>query len=398
MAKKKSTLRALLMSVIALLACVSMLVGSTFAWFTDSVSSMNNIIKSGNLDVELEYSVDGTNWLPVADDVSIFSEDALWEPGYTEVVGLRVKNVGSLALKYTLDISVYLEKTGINVYDEEFKLSDSLKYGAATNLAALTDRASAVALAVNNMNNHVDISGALADECHLLPGESVDSALVITMPTTVGNEANYKTGTAAPYIRFGINLYATQYTHEEDSFDELYDKDADFEKFPVATVTDNGKITVTSEPLFGGGYATGLYGALDLDASYTFVAPQEDSDYDEWYADYEVSVVTPNGANLPEGAIIMSGQYNNNEPEWQSFLTPEVESGVAYRLLYTATNGQYNLSYDLIKSFVGTFNCGVKNVNAPAGTVMTVALKLYNQNAAGEVIAEHTVGLFNYTF
>ena len=52
---KKNTKRALLTSVLSLTLCGSMLVGTTFAWFTDSVSSTNNVITAGNLDVELYY-------------------------------------------------------------------------------------------------------------------------------------------------------------------------------------------------------------------------------------------------------------------------------------------------------------------------------------------------------
>ena len=62
MANKKTTKRALLFSVLSMVLCVSMLMGTTFAWFTDSVTSANNIIKSGNLDLEVEYTLDGENW------------------------------------------------------------------------------------------------------------------------------------------------------------------------------------------------------------------------------------------------------------------------------------------------------------------------------------------------
>ena len=55
MTKTKSTKRALLLSALSLLMCVSMLIGSTFAWFTDSVTSSGNIIKSGTLDVTMEW-------------------------------------------------------------------------------------------------------------------------------------------------------------------------------------------------------------------------------------------------------------------------------------------------------------------------------------------------------
>ena len=88
---KKNTKTALLMSVLALMLSISMFIGSTFAWFTDSVSSVNNIIKSGNLDVVLYYrTADMTDWAEVSDDISLFKEDALWEPGHTEAVALKV--------------------------------------------------------------------------------------------------------------------------------------------------------------------------------------------------------------------------------------------------------------------------------------------------------------------
>ena len=61
MTNKKNTRRALFMSALSLILCFAMLMGTTFAWFTDSVTSANNIIKSGNLDVELYYSVMGND-------------------------------------------------------------------------------------------------------------------------------------------------------------------------------------------------------------------------------------------------------------------------------------------------------------------------------------------------
>ena len=76
MAKKRSTKSALLWSVLSLFLCISMLAGTTFAWFTDSVTSANNIIQSGNLDVELKYAkIDGGNltaWDTVGGKDNIF--------------------------------------------------------------------------------------------------------------------------------------------------------------------------------------------------------------------------------------------------------------------------------------------------------------------------------------
>lgn len=62
MTSSKSTKRALISSTLALLMCVAMLIGTTFAWFTDTASTAVNKIQAGNLDVDLEMSTDGTNW------------------------------------------------------------------------------------------------------------------------------------------------------------------------------------------------------------------------------------------------------------------------------------------------------------------------------------------------
>ena len=57
----KTTKRALLSSVLAMLICITMLIGTTFAWFTDTASTAVNKIQAGTLNVALEM-FDGTNW------------------------------------------------------------------------------------------------------------------------------------------------------------------------------------------------------------------------------------------------------------------------------------------------------------------------------------------------
>ena len=81
----KSTKRALLSSTISLFLCFAMLLGTTFAWFTDSVTSANNVIRSGNLDVAVTYTLDGETWKDFDGAADVFQK-GLWEPGHTEVV------------------------------------------------------------------------------------------------------------------------------------------------------------------------------------------------------------------------------------------------------------------------------------------------------------------------
>ena len=109
MTQSKSTKRALIASAASVLISCAMLVGTTFAWFTDSVSSGKNVIQAGNLDVTMEWR-DGKED-PTASDgwtdasgSAIFDYDK-WEPGYAQVRHIRISNVGNLALKYQINIA-----------------------------------------------------------------------------------------------------------------------------------------------------------------------------------------------------------------------------------------------------------------------------------------------------
>ena len=102
----KDTKRSILTSCISLLLCFVMLIGTTFAWFTDIATSANNVIQAGNLDVGLWWSRNNLTWnnaeAPGAEP--IFNYDR-WEPGYTEVRYIKVKNDGNLSFKYQMAIT-----------------------------------------------------------------------------------------------------------------------------------------------------------------------------------------------------------------------------------------------------------------------------------------------------
>ena len=141
---KTNSKKALLSSAFALVVSVAMLIGTTFAWFTDTASTAVNKIQAGNLDVELEYSKNFTEWKKVNDTTKVFEDSTLWEPGRTEIVYLRVKNAGNLALKYTLGIYNLYNSTGKNVFGNKYSLSDYVKLGVAEADAAYADRAAAI--------------------------------------------------------------------------------------------------------------------------------------------------------------------------------------------------------------------------------------------------------------
>ncbi len=237
MNKTKSVKRALVMSVLALVVCVSMLVGTTFAWFTDSVTSGRNKIQSGNLDVQLFYAdsaakVAADQWTEVTSTTDAFGYN-LWEPGFTKVVYFKVVNNGSLALQYQLKADVYAEVAGKNQANESFLLSDYL-YTAVVDTTATRD--SILAMTGVNFKNAIPMSSATLLES----GKSAVVGLAIWMPTSVGNEANHN-GTNVPSIEFGINLVATQAMKEADSFGTNYDQAAAF-------IGGVGHIDVTDGP------------------------------------------------------------------------------------------------------------------------------------------------------
>ena len=246
----KHTKRSLAYSLISLLLCASMLVGTTFAWFTDSVSSTNNLIVAGNLDIELQYKTANGKWADVAANTNVFAEDTLWEPGHTEVVYLRIKNAGTLALKYQLGVNVASEDGSVNVYGEDFKLSDYIYFGYVETNAEVSyanrDAARAAAQNVKKIS-----TGYTKFDTMLAGADDVYVTLVVYMPEEVGNDANYAKGEKVPTIHLGINLYATQFTKESDSFGSDYDA---YAKHPladlnftatqsIADVVENGALT-----------------------------------------------------------------------------------------------------------------------------------------------------------
>ena len=230
MTNRKSTKRALRGSVMAMVLCLAMLVGATFAWFTDTASTGVNKIQAGNLDIELQYATKWdangvpTKWenaegktLPFLVNGGIPAEGTqiLWEPGCTYMLPeLRVVNKGNLAVKYKVAI------TGIN--------------GSA------------------KLNNVIDWTINDADinltEMQLKAGEE-GAAFTIKghMQESAGNDYMNES-----IDGIAITVYATQDTVESDSFNNTYDENA---TYPVVNVTElkealtNGGVVAVTEDI-----------------------------------------------------------------------------------------------------------------------------------------------------
>ncbi len=225
MTRKTQTKRALLLSALSLLMCVSLLVGSTFAWFTDSVTSMNNKIVAGNLKIDLELYKDG-QWnslknesAPIFGEGSLAADYSLWEPGKTQVAYLRIVNEGTLALKYTVTLDVE------NVAKDLYKV---MKYDIVENASP-----EAPVTAWNGGDSVIVGRQSVSETVSLDAGVTHYFALAIHMDETAGNE--YTEG----QVNFDLTVLATQDTVEADAFGSDYDASASFPVVGVATIEEN---------------------------------------------------------------------------------------------------------------------------------------------------------------
>ena len=260
MTSSKSTKRALITSTLAILMCAAMLIGTTFAWFTDTASTAVNKIQAGNLDIKVEYTLDGETWKDLDGATDIFQK-GLWEPGHTEVVALKFKNNGSLALKYSINMNIVDETAGINKLNQEYKLSDYLKVKTLSQEASLIGdicidmafSARSDGLGYTTTANFKDAT-VLDHDLFLAPGEVGNYLIMkVYMPETVGNEANAISTEKAASINFGLNVVATQVPYEKDSFGNTYDKDATYPvtdnkglKDAINNATDGSTVLITS--------------------------------------------------------------------------------------------------------------------------------------------------------
>ncbi len=263
MTKKYSTRKALMASVLSLALCFTMLLGTTFAWFTDTATSANNIIKSGNLDVVLEYW-DGDSWEDAEGTVIPFvaadgraQDQILWEPGCTyEMAPFHVRNEGNLNAKILILLNgvvgneklmeVIELKTRVN------NIPDSLLNGSGGNVFQRLEDAE-LDIFYGVAEGNVVFDHSLAGKGQVTAGTghtdtSPEFTIVGRMAKEAGNEYQ---GLAIEGI--SISVIATQQTYESDSFGKYYDQNAQFPTLDYAYIANgapatkigDGKVAVT---------------------------------------------------------------------------------------------------------------------------------------------------------
>lgn len=239
----KKTRFALFQSIIALILCFSMLIGTTFAWFTDGVSSGNNLIAAGNLDVELYHSNAAVKDESVDSDTLLFKDlkgkQILWEPGAVSYENLRVVNAGDLALAYQLAINTQNENYIVDPSGATYGLSQILKVGVVEGGITATERDAVVASV--GISNWITLDEFVRNGSLMPKGNSESEetwgVVIYWEPGNNDNLWNLNNGKTlnegtALKIDLGVSLIATQEQYESDSFGNDYDAVAKLVEFP----------------------------------------------------------------------------------------------------------------------------------------------------------------------
>ena len=341
----KSSKRALLLSALAIVLCIAMLIGTTYAWFTDTASTAVNKIQSGNLGVQLEYSKDFSEWKNVTEVTKLFEDSTVWEPGRTEIVYLRVKNAGTLALKYTLGIYNLYNSTGKNVLGNKYSLSDYVKLGAVEADAAYADRAAAISAVQDSAKTLNGIGDTGVVGADLATNATKVYAMVLYMPTEVGNEANPKNNDPywAAKVSFGISVSATQAMSESDSFDNTYDEDAATILSAISFSSGKHEITQNIQ-------ANGRFGAIQAERTAQFTINAD-----------VYAVYTKDTSGTTGGAMAVSADGNSkviiNGGDFRQVSVPD--SDPVCDLIYALGNATIEINGGTFKAVTpaNTLNC-----------------------------------------
>ena len=325
----KSTKRALISSTLAILMCAAMLIGTTFAWFTDTASTAVNKIQAGNLDVKLMYSTDMVTWKEATDQTKLFEDSALWEPGYTQVVYLKVVNAGNLALKYEAGFSKnYTSNRGKNVNGDWYRVDNYLKIGIAETETKFENREavwSAIAATEKTLAKDVMLTDGWIT---LKAGESSKPfAVAIYMPTSVGNEANASRLRPSSVSGLGIEVRATQATVESDSFGTDYDAN-------TATVLKRVEYTDGEHTVTGNIQANGTSGAIHGTGT-AKITVDATTVYGTYVSDYAMAVYASGRSEI----TIKGGEFANQAP-----------AGSTLSLIYADSSAKITIEG-------GTFKC-----------------------------------------
>ncbi len=429
-----------LLVCLLIVAVFATAIGGTFAWFTDEVTSTNNVIQSGTLDIDILLKEENS-WISLEKEpnTKIFNYD-LWEPGYTQYEALKIVNKGNLALEYILNvistnpvlgpngenlaevIDVYMafgEKAPQN-FAEIAAYKDTPDYSNGWWYCGTLDKMMADVKGFTQ--GYMLPSGkTAADDGVLQPGlmqGECACTVVLHMQETAGNEyQNLSLGT------LGFKLDARQYTYEEDAFDDQYDLNALWHHETINVPIISNMPHASVEQLTGDELniictddyqgAMGLFFldgpqklacGLEMKANET----EEDlvgKDYADWSVDFEISSTKAISADDPDTHIYLAGHYGYENlaetGEWLAFGINgiDVTANKPERIMAAFAR----MKYSEIVSFVKEFKCGVifpEGDNYFEGESLTLELCVYETDGHGNEIenGRHVIKSFTFDF
>ena len=381
--KINTTKRSLLTSVIALTLCFAMLLGTTFAWFTDSVTSTGNKIQSGTLKIDLEVLDQKTNlWASVKEDKDpIFTYDN-WEPGYTEVKVLKVENEGTLHLKWKAQL------TSANPLSELAKVIDVYVCPSPTEISYPAGRDLTGYTLVGTLDNFINTIeettyGTLAPK-----GEAGDVAylgIAFKMQESAGNDYQ-----ELALGEFDIIIAATQLDAEEDSFGSDYDADLDASKSGTTKVTADGSKVMYYSDESGWGDRVRL-SEIPENLGNEYVVPAEVNDLGGALV----------GVTLDKLTVHEDVEYASKSLEGANIGAVVVEEGmtsIPNRMFYGVTADSIALPSTLEIIVDNVFQKAViDEIKIPA-TVTTIGETAFGASKVKKVIIEGNTSIQGYAF
>lgn len=200
---------ALALSVCLIVIWATLGTGASLAWFADTSPEIKNIFHIAEFDLDVSYRLEDGEYEEINAQTKVFDDETLYEPGYVQVVYLKVENKGTVPFDFKTAVNVTDYTLATNVFGHTFNLQEYLKFGivsADTEKAIeekIVDREIAKKFAVSKLNNYsTDISEVAAKD-------TVYMALIVYMPEEVDNVANYR-GKTVPKVELGVIFSASQ--------------------------------------------------------------------------------------------------------------------------------------------------------------------------------------------
>ena len=411
---KSVLLQTYLTSLLCMVLCVTMFFGTTYAWFTAEVSNEGNEIYVGVLNVGLYKIKDGNavNLNSEESNEKLFDGNICWEPGYTSIETVQIKNEGDLSFRYALTFSGALKDSddkellrkvaknfAVYVHPGDYAEGEE-KPGSFADIEK-SERWKPVCMG----KDPATLADILEKGLPVFTGnmeakDEVDTyILAMHMLETAGEGATEADSIALSEElmgkRIGLNVKVTAYqrTHEQDAFGAGYDLQAhvidlgamtiDYKRWPNYNNTPSGE-------------------TIDLDATYQFLPVEsseegQNSPYKKYFADFVITAERPVALNT----IALAGYYEFFCEDWnggdwivlESDDTKVINPGEEVPLV-GSMGGGLDITYDMLCDYgndgIG-FLCGLKNRSPDnIGNTITVELRVYetqlNENNNNEIV------------